>query len=227
MIMTIRTIFFSLLMCTLLFSGCAKTTLDTEIRTNPPGATVAIDGLKAAQVTPFKYPFDFTTVQEYKLLVSKEGFFEQEFLVNRNLPSLSKGEVNINLTPSPLWEATTTSPATNTWVQVPVGTGLDARNAWQIMIDAVIKRSSNVKELNYESGYLQTKYTVKKFDTQNGEFLLRCQLIATLVSSEPLIYRIKDVAEWSGNGVQWHPYNRIFLEHADMITEIQDRLRSN
>lgn len=223
--MTMKNVFPSLLICALLFSGCARTSLDTEIITNPPGATVTIDGMKAAQVTPLKYPFDFSAIQEYKLLVAKDGFFEQELLVNRNSPS--KGEITITLTPSPLWEATTTSPATNTWVQVPVGADLDARNAWQIMVDAVIKRSSNVKELNYESGYLQTKYTVKKFETKNGEFLLRCQLIATLVSSEPLIYRIKDVAEWSGNGVQWHPYNRIFHEHAEMISEIQDRLRSN
>lgn len=225
--MTMRNILPGLLVCVLFFAGCAKTTLDTEIISNPPGATVTIDGLKSPETTPFKYPFDFTSIPEYKLLIAKDGFFEQELLVNRNLPSLSKGEITITLTPSPLWEATTTSPATNSWVQIPVGADLDARNAWQIMIDAVIKRSSNVKELNYESGYLQTKYTVKKFETKNGEFLLRCQLIATLVSSEPLIYRIKDVAEWSGNGVQWHPYNRIFHEHAEMITEIQDRLRSN
>lgn len=220
--------FIKLLMVVFLFSGCAKTTLDTEIKTTPPGATVAIDGIKSPLVTPFTHPFDFTTGQEeYTLLFAKEGFFEQELVVNRSLPSLSDREISVSLTPSPLWEATTTSPATNNWVQVPVGADIDARNAWQIMIDAVIKRSSNVKELNYESGYLQTKYTVRKFETKNGEFLLRCQLIATLVSSEPLIYRIKDVAEWSGNGVQWHPYNRIFHEHAEMITEIQDRLGSN
>ena len=187
----------------------------------------SIDGMKEQQVTPLLYPFDFSKKSEYVLLISKEGFFEQEYRLNRDNPSLSKGGVTIDLTPSPLWEATRTSPATNNWVQILVGTNLDAKAAWQIMIDAAIKRSSNVKELNYESGYLQTKYTVKKFDTKNGEFLLRCQLIATLVSSEPLIYRIKDVAEWSGNGVQWHPYNRIFTEHAEMITEIEDRLRNN
>jgi hypothetical protein len=225
--MTIKNAIPGLLICALFFTGCATTTLDTEIITNPPGATVTIDGLQSPEITPFKYPFDFSSIPEHKLLFAKDGFFEQELLVNRNLPSLSKGEVAVTLIPSPLWEATTTSPATNAWVQVPVGADLDARNAWQIMIDAVIKRSSNVKELNYESGYLQTKYTVKKFETKNGEFLLRCQLIATLVSSEPLIYRIKDVAEWSGNGVQWYPYNRIFHEHAEMIIEIQDRLRSN
>ncbi len=221
-----KIICFGYLICALILSGCA-TTQNTEIRTNPPGATIAIDGLKASQITPFPYQFDFLKKHEYTLTASKEGYFEQEYLVKRDDPSLSKGEVTINLAPSPLWEATRTSPATNTWVQILVGTNIDAKTAWQIMIDAVIKRSSNVKELNYESGYLQTKYAIKKFETKNGEFLLRCQLIANLVSSEPLIYRIKDVAEWSGNGVQWHPYNRVFAEHAEMITEIEDRLRGN
>ncbi len=222
-----KIIYFGFLVFALIVSGCATAPQNTEIRTNPAGATVAVDGMKASQITPFLYPFDFSKKNDYVLTVSKEGFFEQEYLVNKENPSLRKGEITIDLTPSPLYEATRTSPATNNWVQILVGTNLDAKTAWQIMIDAVIKRSSNVKELNYESGYLQTKYTIKKFETKNGEFLLRCQLIATLVSSEPLIYRVKSVAEWSGNGVQWYPYNRIFVEHAEMITEIEDRLRSN
>ena len=62
--MTKNNTFFSLLICALLFSGCAKTTLDTEIKTTPPGATVTIDGLKSTEVTPFKHPFDFSTGQE-------------------------------------------------------------------------------------------------------------------------------------------------------------------
>lgn len=221
-------ILYSLLFLTLFVSGCAqKTTIDAVIKTKPAGATISIDGIEAPQVTPFNHTFDFKNNQEFTLLIHKDGFFQKEVIVNKTLPTLKEGKVKIKLTPSPLWAATTNSPATNTWVQVLVGGELTARVAWQTMLDAVIKRSVNIKELNYESGYLQTKYTVKKFDTQNGEFLLRCQMIATLVSSEPLIYRIKDVAEWSGNGVQWHPYNRIFLEHAAMIEEIQDRLRSN
>jgi len=211
----------------LLLAGCGpKMTMDTEVRTNPEGASVVINGLEKPYPTPFKHTFDFTTATEYRLTITKDGFFEEEYVVDRNNPGLKEGEITINLTASPLWQATTFSPATNNWIQVLVGPDIDAKTAWQIMIDAVIKRSSNIKELNYESGYLQTKYTVKKFETKNGEFLLRCQLIATLVSSEPLIYRIKDVAEWSGNGVQWHPYNRIFTEHNEMVTEIQDRLGS-
>lgn len=211
----------------LTLSACAPTTtFDTSIKTLPAGAIVTINGNQITTPTPFQYTFDFNTNPQYELRVRKEGYFEEEYFVDKMLPSLKDREVLVTLTRSPLWEATTFSPATNNWIQVLVGDDIDAKMAWQIMIDAVIKRSSNIKELNYESGYLQTKYTVRKFETKRGEFLLRCQLIATLVSSEPLIYRMKDVAEWSGNGVQWHPYNRIFKEHDEMITEIQDRLRS-
>ncbi len=221
-----RIVLLLVLVALFLIGGCAQQIEDTEVRSIPPGADVTIQGMKVPYPTPFKYKFDFTTNQKYALVFNAEGFFEEEFVVEPSLPSLKKGEVVVNLTPSPLWAATSASPATNNWIQILVGPELDARKSWQIMIDAVVKRSSNIMELNYESGYLQTKYTVKKFDTRNGEFLLRCQLIANLVSSEPLIYRIKDVSEWSGNGVQWHPYNRILNEHAEMITEIQDRLGS-
>lgn len=212
----------------LLLSSCAtKTNLETEIATDPNGARVFINGTESMQPTPFHYTFEFNANQEYELLIQKEGYFEEEYILKKNMPALKDGKITVPLTRSPLWEATTFSPATNSWIQILVGSDISAKMAWQIMIDAVIKRSSNIKELNYESGYLQTKYTLKKFDTKNGEFLLRCQLIATLVSSDPLIYRLKDVSEWSGNGVQWHAYNRIFIEHSDMITEIQDRLSSN
>lgn len=218
----------ALLIAALALSGCAqKITPETEIMTNPPGASITINGIDSEQPSPFPYTFDFAAASEYKLIASKEGYFEEEFLVTEEMPELQEGNVTINLSRSPLWDATTSSPATNDWIQILAATELDARLAWQIMIDAVIKHSSNIKELNYESGYLQTRYTVRKFETKNGDFLLRSQLIATLVSTEPLIFRVKDVCEWSGNGVQWHPYNRIFLEHADMIKEIKDRLRNN
>lgn len=208
-------------------SGCAqKTTPETVIMTSPPGAIITINGIESAQPSPFPYTFDFATNQQYRFIASKEGYFEEEFLVTEELVELQEGNITISLTRSPLWDATTFSPATNNWIQILASSELDARMAWQIMIDAVIKHSSNIKELNYESGYLQTRYTVRKFETKNGDFLLRSQIIATLVSTEPLIYRMKDVCEWSGNGIQWHPYNRIFLEHSEMIKEIQDRLRN-
>ena len=223
-----KILFMALITGALALSGCARKTMpETEIMTSPPGAVITINGIESAQPSPFPYTFDFETSQQYRIIATKEGYFEEEFLVTEEMAQLQEGNVTINLTRSPLWDATVSSPAANNWIQILAGSALDARLAWQIMIDAVIKHSSNIKELNYESGYLQTRYTVRKFETKNGDFLLRSQLIATLVSSEPLIYRMKDVCEWSGNGVQWHPYNRIFLEHADMIKEIQDRLRNN
>lgn len=215
----------AVLLSGLILSACApKTSIDTTINTSPNGARVFINGSESLQPTPFSYTFEFDENQEYELFVQKEGYFEEEFILSKDLPSLAQGEVTIPLARSPLWEATTFSPATNSWIQVIVDNGFTEKVAWQTLLDTVIKRVPDLKELNYESGYLQTHFTVKKFDTKNGEFLLRCQLTAALVSSDPLIYRIKDLAEWSGNGVQWHSYNRIFFEHDDIIKEIQDRL---
>ena len=214
-----------LLLGIVLLSSCApKTSIDTTIQTSPNGARVFINGTESLQPTPFTQTFEFDLNQEYDLFVQKEGYFEEELLLTKELPSLATGEVTIPLTRSPLWEATTFSQATNTWIQVLVSKDINVREAWEILFDTVIKHSPDLKELNYESGYLQTHYTVKKFDTKNGEFLLRCQLTAALISSNPTIYRVKEIAEWSGNGVQWHSYNRIFFEHDDMIREIQQRL---
>lgn len=208
-----------------LLSSCApKTTIETTIQTEPNGARVFINGDESLQPTPFNYTFDFEINSEYELFVQKEGYFEEEFIVTRDLADLESGSVSIPLSRSPLWEATTFSQATNSWIQIQVSSSLNVREAWEILLDTVVKHSPDLKELNFESGYLQTHYSIKKFDTKNGEFLLRCQLTAALISSDPIVYRIKEVAEWSGNGVQWHKYNRIFFEHDDMIKELQHRL---
>lgn len=207
-----------------LLSSCApKTTIETTIQTEPNGARVFINGDESLQPTPFNYTFDFEINSEYELFVQKEGYFEEEFIVTRDLADLESGSVSIPLSRSPLWEATTFSQATNSWIQIQVSSSLNVREAWEILLDTVVKHSPDLKELNFESGYLQTHYSIKKFDTKNGEFLLRCQLTAALISSDPIVYRIKEVAEWSGNGVQWHKYNRIFFEHDDMIKELQHR----
>lgn len=217
--------FLASLLCLILLCSCApKTSIETTIMTSPNGARVFINGTEALQPTPFNHVFEFDLNQEYDLFVQKEGYFEEELLLTKDIPSLATGEVTIPLTRSPLWEATTFSQVTNTSIQIHVHKDINVREAWEILLDAVIKRSPDLKELNFESGYLQTHYTVKKFNTENGEFLLRCQLTAALISSEPIIYRIKEVAEWSGNGVQWHSYNRIFFEHDEMIREIQRRM---
>ncbi|MFT5701229.1 MAG: hypothetical protein ACI8ZB_004118 [Desulforhopalus sp.] len=208
-----------------ILSSCApKTSIETMIQTSPNGARIFIDGTESLKPTPFIHTFEFDLNQEYELFAQKEGYFEEEFLLTKELPSLQDGNVTIPLSPSPLWEATTFSQATNSWIHVLVNDDIKVREAWQILLDTVVKHSPDLKEINFESGYLQTHYAVKKFDTKNGEFLLRCQLTAALISSEPLIYRIKEIAEWSGNGVQWHLYNRIFFEHDEMIREIRRRL---
>ena len=217
--------FLAALLGLILLCSCApKTAIETTIQTSPNGARIFINGTEALQATPFNHVFEFDIDQQYDLFVQKEGYFEEELFLTKDLPSLATGQITIPLTRSPLWEATTFSQATNTSLQIHVNKDFNVREAWEILLDTVIKRSPDLKELNFESGYLQTQYTIKKFDTKNGEFLLRCQLTAALISSDPIIYRIKEVAEWSGNGVQWHSYNRIFFEHDDMIREIQRRM---
>lgn len=217
--------FFASFLWLILLCSCApKTSIETTIQTEPNGARIFIDGTEALQATPFDHVFEFDEDQEYDLFVQKEGYFEEEFLLTKDLPSLTTGHITIPLTRSPLWEATTFSQVTNTSLQIHVDKDINMRESWEILLDSVIKRSPALKELNFESGYLQTNYIVKKFETKNGEFLLRCQFTAALISSDPIIYRIKEVAEWSGNGVQWHSYNRIFFEHDDMIREVQNRM---
>ena len=103
-----------------LLSGCAEPVklVDTEVKTHTSGATVYIDDMEFPEITPFFYQFDFKKQKEYKLIATKEGFFQKEFIVSDQLASLDEREVRIKLDQSPLWKATTTPESISnvTWL---------------------------------------------------------------------------------------------------------------
>lgn len=209
---------------TVLLTGCATPvpTPETTITTTPESAEVTIDGQPMGPA-PISFLFDFSTQQEYALVAKKEGYFTESKLVT---PSSITGEqptLNIKLYESPMWQATTVSPATNEWMRLIVNPNIGNEEIWQRMVDATTKRFPELEEFDYNSGYIKSVLKGKRFDSPRGEFRLRSRFIAAVADEDPLTYKIKLVSEWTDKGIQWYPYNRVFVEDSLLIRELIDR----
>ena len=207
-----------------LLAGCATPvpTPETRITTTPDEATITIDN-QAHGVSPISYLFDFSGRDEYVIKAAKEGYFTETVVITPASISGEQPGLNIELQISPMWQSTTVSPATNEWMSLVVNPGIGAAEIWQRMVDATTKRFPELEEFDYNSGYIKSVLKGKRFDTPRGEFRLRSRFIAAVADEEPLTYKIKLISEWTDKGVEWYPYNRVFIEDSLLIKELIDR----
>lgn len=163
---------------------------------------------------------------KYTIYAKKDGYFMEEKSIEDYDDILESGKFTINLEKSPMWWATTTSSATNQWINLIVSSQITDKDMWQRVVDAVTKRFPNLKEYDFTSGYLVTVPKVKTYDTSRGTFILRSKFIATVMQREPLTYRLKLISQWSNQeGVKWNPYPRVFIEDDALIKELMTRFQ--
>jgi len=164
---------------------------------------------------------------KYVIKAEKDGYFAEEKQIV-NYDSLFKsGRFRLVLEKSPMWWATSESPATNQWINLIINPEITPMEMWQRVVDAVTKRFPELKEYDYNSGYLVTEFMKKSFTTSRGTFLLRAKFIATVMETNPLTYRMKLVSEWSDQEEsKWHPYPRVFVEDAELIEELMERFQA-
>ena len=217
-----RTSVFCLL--AILLTACATPvpTPETQINTTPDGASIAIDGQEMG-TAPVSFLFDFVATGEYALVAKKEGYFTETKTITPDLVTGEQPSIQIKLHASPMWQATTVSPATNEWMRLIVNPNIGTAEIWQRMVDATTKRFPELEEFDYNSGYIKSVVKGKRFNTPRGEFRLRSRFIAAVADEDPLTYKIKLVSEWTDKGIEWYPYNRVFIEDGQLINELIDR----
>jgi len=156
-------------------------------------------------------------------MMKKTGYFTETTEVTSSDISGDSNEVFIKLIPSPMWQATFESPATNQWLRLIASPGVSEAEVWKQMVDATTKRFPDLEEFDYNSGYIKSAVKTKRYSTPRGEFRLRSRFVAALADQDPLTYKIKLISEWTDKGVEWYPYNRVFREDALLIDELVDR----
>lgn len=164
---------------------------------------------------------------KYTILATKEGFFKESSTIVDYEKLLESGKFEIQLQESPLWAATENSNATNEWMHLIVSKEISDGDMWQRVVDAVTRRFQELKEYDFNSGYLVSMPKTRKFDTKRGVFLLRTKFFATVMEREPLTYRLKIESHWSDvEGVKWFPYPRVFKEDAELVKELMERFQA-
>ena len=128
---------------------------------------------------------------------------------------------------NPVWQETTTSRATNTWLRVQIDPAISQDASWQKIVDAVTTGYDSLEQLDPLSGYLRSTVQQRRWDLgdRRGPFFVRTQFLGSLSSKEPLIYKLKIKAEsrWGTIG-DWQPYERVFGKDSDLIEELSNRL---
>lgn len=237
------------LLITLIFFGlltsCAKNERTSiTIDTNPQGAKITLlenvdlsDSKieKELGVSPVDFPVFTKDGQKLKtdsnhlvtFTAAKDGYFNETSSIPDLDQVIETGTFTIQLQESPLWSATESSNATNQWMQLIVNGDISAADMWQRVVAAVTRRFQELKEYDFNSGYLVSAAKIKKFNTARGVFLLRTKFIATVMERNPLTYRLKIESHWSDiEGTNWHQYPRVFKEDVALVKELMERFQA-
>ena len=205
-----------------LASGCAAPE-HVVIRSNPPGASVRING-KSLGTTPVEWKTEFDRAPVAVVQASKSGYFSEEIALERASSAMDNGIVNLVLLEDESFKATTTHNATNTWLMVQCDPGIPADEVWQKIVDAVTTRFVHLEQLEPSSGYMRTVHQVHTFQGPNGTYYVRTRLIGNLAARTPLTYKFRIESENSTDRTHWELYDRIFKEDALLMEELQQRL---
>jgi len=205
-----------------LCSGCGATR-KVAFSSEPAGAMVQIDGRNIGE-TPLTHSLDFTEKPRIVVSAAKAGYHPETLSLDVKARAVSKGHINLVLLEDAAWRVTTTSDATNAWMRVQVDPGLEEADVWQKLIDSVTSRYANLEQLDDKSGYIRTVSETRYFQGLSGKYQVSTRFIGSLSSRTPLIYKFKIEAQTTDRYGNWVPYDRVFIEDARLVEEIQDRL---
>ena len=205
----------------LVLAGC--TAKPTTILSEPEGAYIKVDGANKGSA-PVEHTFRFGQKQTHVVQATLASYLPAEVLVTREDLNRARGMLKIPLERDTAWAETTTSQATNRWLRVQVNSAYTLEDMWRRVVDIVSSRYSIIEQLDADSGYIRSATETRRFQRAGEQFLVRTQVVGTISSSDPLVYRIKIISESSDGLGAWVPYDRIFKDDAQLIEEFQNRL---
>ena len=194
------------------------------IYTDPDGAYVMVNN-KDLGDAPQQY--QYSNGASFRVLASKDGYFDSKADFYADSPELRDGVIHMSLRENPVWRATTTSRATNVWLRVQINEKFSESDVWQRVIDSVTSAYDSLEQLDPSSGYIRSTERQRTWDLggKQGRYTVRTQVIGSIASAKPLIYKFKLKSEYSTGGADdWQPYGRVFHEDAEMIEELTNRL---
>ena len=199
--------------------GCASP--QKTIMSEPPGASVTVND-EPAGLTPLKYDFDFGKRIKYDVVVRKDGFIPGEQVVYSDTVLAQQAVLQFQLKHDPSWEDTTESEIANQWLDIQINPQI-APEVWRRLIETVATRY-RVQTMDQTAGYIDTISILKTYTVNGESYSIRTSFIATIASTDPLVYKVKIISERSSAPDQWVPWHRVFNEDQKLIDQLQERL---
>ena len=209
-----------------LITACALPLKKVSIISTPNEASIRVNGHHVG-ATPVDHEFDFSDKKRaYVIEGTKAGFADSVITITGSSEGVRSGVVSITLEEDPVWKATRSNEATNRWLRIAIDTSIDYQSAWQKIVDSVTGYYNTLEQLDYSSGYIRSTTRVHKFPLSENRYLsVRTQFLGTLSSREPLTYKLKLISAARENeDADWHDYDRVFKEDAQLVEELQSRL---
>ena len=104
---------------------------------------------------------------------------------------------------------------------------ISKEECWQKIIDSATTAYDILEQMDPNSGYFRSALQERRWDLGGslGVYYVRTQLIGSISSTDPLIFKFKIKAEsrW-GRSRDWDPYERVFRKDAELIEELVNRL---
>ena len=230
--------------------------LEKDIRevvfiSRPSGVTITVDGV-AVGSTPSSYKFDFHKQTIYKVEMKRDGMITQHLDVDRGyvekvfhstmgaettgMEIPTRVESKITMEDDPSFRETSSSRATNTWLQIQTNPEFDPGEVWQKVVSMVTSKYDTIEVMDVASGYIRTSPQTRVYHAQTRAkpWSIRTQYFCSIQSKTPLVYKIKvksEIAEpyYESRREQhrnrWDYYELVFRNDAELIEEMYEALR--
>jgi hypothetical protein len=198
------------------------------ISTDPGGAKLSVNG-KDIGAADKSYQFDFChDVKQYDVTATQDGYFDATAVVKDDSPGLNDKFIKLTLVADQAHATTEvpTDPA-NQWAIIQASPGLTKDVVWQKMVSVVTDRFTHLTVLDATSGHLESATHQKEFpNPSQGSMTIRTQLVASISSEQPLVYKVKLVSQvgYGASPDKWTDYPRVYKEEAKLIDSIRDQI---
>lgn len=210
-----------------LLSAIGCTPQPITIATEPPGATLQLNGQEIG-TSPTAQQIDFGNTKEYELVANKTGFFEAREKLTNDSPGVRARLVKVTLSADEAYTQTVPAEAANHWVRIQVNPQYSQENAWPKLVDLVTGRYGALQQVDPASGYIRSEWSPPKPFTHptRRTMNVRTQLIGNIASREPLVYKVMIASQVSYGDApeKWSEYPRIYTDDAKLIADIENRL---
>jgi len=162
------------------------------------------------------------------VVVKKTGFLTEkiEFCNRKSMPKPPKAYY-VEMRRDDSFEASIQTDIANVDIEIKVNT-ISKDKAWKLINQIVLSYIDVIEMTDKETGYLRTAWSSKSF-TQNT---IRTRFIIKESSSEPLVFKVKLVSEFSGRALTsvksdelYQEWDRVLRSYSNVISELQARIK--